>query len=105
MTLQDAWQKRLELLSQADLARAKAASLEKDCYHAPKSSKIDVWYGSMSAYYDAQFKREEISRLAYQADTVWYDAVKATKGNVRVTWEDVNGKYRCTLETGEVFEP
>lgn len=81
-------------------------TMQSDSFHAPANSKLLVWYGSVGSHYDMRKVHAEGEAKLYESDTVWFDAVNALYGNVRVEWTPVGTEgYRCKLENGEVFEP
>ena len=47
------------------------------------------------------------AKLRAEGDKLWAEAIIEIKGNIQIEWTWVPEKQssRCTLETGEVFEP
>ncbi len=103
--LYDAWDKRQSLMKEAKALQDKAVELDRSRFTAPPSSRVTVWYASMTAYYDAEFLRDRANHLLFEADSLWAKAVTESKGDARVTWDWANTGWRCKLESGEVFEP
>jgi len=49
----------------------------------------------------------EGSKLRAEGNRLWAEAILETYGNIKLQWEYIEKKddSKCTLETGEVFEP
>jgi len=77
-TLEMKWQERAKLRAEGAKLRAEGAKL-----------------------------RAEGAKLRAEGDKLWAEAILEIKGNITLEWTWVSEKsdYKCTLETGEVFEP
>ncbi len=109
-TLQDAWNSRLDWLRQGEKLFKECEELKKQILSVTDKCRIASWYVAVSSFYEAEFKKHDSFSRFMTADQVWHDAVVKEKGNIRVEWTTMkrSGRsdvYRCTLETGEVFEP
>jgi len=49
----------------------------------------------------------EGDKLRAEGDKLWAEAILEVHGNIKLEWSYISKKddYKCTLETGEVFEP
>ena len=85
LTLKTAWKKRARLKAEGD-------KLWADC------DKLRA---------EGDKLRAERDKLWAEGDKLWACAILKIKGNIKIKWTYVSEKsdYRCTLETGEVFEP
>lgn len=106
LSLTEAWENRRKLLADAQTHLDRVAELRKATFSAPFNSKVTMWFAACSSFYEAQNAELIGNTLRYEADECWHNAVLENKGNIRLTWADVEGRgWKCTLETGEVFEP
>ncbi len=106
MTLQEAWKKRLDLCAEASAFAKRAGDIKKDRFNAAAHSRMTIWYAAVATYYEGEKEQAAANALLFEADTIWFNAVHETLGNVRASWTYVEGKgYRCELENGATFEP
>ncbi len=106
--LKTAWKKRLALMAEGTRLQAQYNEMKKERFSAGKHCRATVWYAAISSYYESEKVGSEANKKFFEADTVWFNALHETRGNVYVDWTFVEGKasgWRCTIEGGEVFEP
>lgn len=107
-SLDAAWAKREAAWKEAT-ARIEAGNrLWKDIVNLPGSSRVDVWFSISEACLEAAEAVRQGYERRLQSDLVWRDALLSVYGSsCRVSWEWVPERKsnRCTLNTGEVFEP
>lgn len=108
MTLQDAWKKRQELWSYGTQLIEAGDKHWKEVMALPGSTRVGIWLGISEASREAAREVFGGYSARLEGDQIWHDAVVAEKGkDCRLAWEHIPEKkaYRCTLSTGEVFEP
>jgi hypothetical protein len=92
LTLKVAWKKRAKLRAEGAKLRAEGDKL--------RAEGDKLWAESDKLW-------AEGDKLWAEGDKLWAEAVIEIKGNITIEWTWVSEKkdYRCTLGTGEVFEP
>lgn len=102
--LRDAWKlyREQSAFGWAEIKRGEQAV--KEAAGIPVNTKVSVWYTGSEMVSDAIQVRAKGYAIRLAADRLWRDAVVKEKGDIKVTWDLYNDVWRCTLETGEVFE-
>ena len=72
-----------------------------------KAEGNKLWAEGDKLWAEGNRLRAEGNKLRAEGDRLWAEAILELRGNIKMEWEYVMKKkdYKCTLGTGEVFEP